>query len=79
MQRKIREERILNHRDAVEGIRQHFGDEFIYINKNGNPAIREDVLQEFRHITEQSVVWELGMLRWRKRREDDPRGVRQVD
>ena len=79
MQRKTREDQVLNHRDAVKGIRQHFGDEFIYINRNGNPAIREDVLEEFRRMTQQSVVWELGMLRWRKRRPDDPRGVRQVD
>jgi len=79
MQRKIREDRILYQRDAAEAIRQQFGEEFVYINENGNPAIREDILAEFRQLTEQSVVWEHGMLRWRKRRPDDPRGVRQVD
>jgi len=79
MRIKRHKEGILRHKDAVEGITTRFGDEFIYINKDGNPAIREDVLAEFRGLTKHSVVWEKSMLRWRKRRRGDPPGVRQVD
>ena len=64
MQRKISEDGMLYHRDAVQGIKDQFGDEFIYIKKTGNAAIYEDVLVEFRQLTEQSVVWEADQLRW---------------
>jgi hypothetical protein len=79
MQRKIYREKALAHSDAVEGITKHFGDDFIYINKLGNPAIREDVLDEFRELTRYSVVWESSMLRWRKRRPGDPPDAPQAD
>ena len=79
MRMKIRREGPLRHKDAVEEITKRFGDEFIYINENGNPAIREDVLVAFRELTKYTVVWEQLMLRWRKRRPGDPPGVRQAD
>jgi len=79
MQQKISDDGMLYHRDAVQGIRDQFGEEFIYIKKSGNPAIYEDVLEEFRQLTEHSVVWEPGQLRWREAKPGDPRGLRQAD
>jgi hypothetical protein len=37
--------------DAVASIKRDFGPGFIYINKNGNPAIDERVLRDIRELT----------------------------
>ena len=50
-----------------------FGEEFTYINSNGNLAINIDVLEEFRKITSNSVVWVKVERCWRLRQDyDDP-------
>jgi hypothetical protein len=63
----------------VYDIAQNFGDEFVYTNQNGNLAISRRVLEEFRKLTEATVVWERGERMWRKREPYDPPNKRQVD
>jgi hypothetical protein len=55
-------------------IRSHFGQEWVYRNKNGNSAIVKSVLDEFRKLTPKDVVWSRSEQFWRKRREHDPPG-----
>lgn len=43
--------------EAASSIKKNFGDEFVYENDSGNPAISKAVLTEFRKLTEGSVVW----------------------
>jgi hypothetical protein len=62
---------------VVYDIASKFGDQFTYLNANGNLAIRADVLNEFRKLTADSVVWERGSRMWRKRQDYDPAGRRQ--
>jgi PIN like domain len=58
--------------DAVAGIEREFGPSFIYINKNGNPAIDKRVVREFRELTEAEVVWNASAPRgWRLRQPGD--------
>jgi hypothetical protein len=52
-------------------IKQHFGDNFTYLNENGNLAIGRDVLREFRKLTKDSVVWDKRERAWRKRDQHD--------
>ena len=56
-----------------------FGDEFTYVNENGNRAIDKKVLAEFRKLTKDTVVWERGERRWRLREDYDESGKRQAD
>jgi hypothetical protein len=56
------------------GIRQQFGEEFTYRNKNGNWAIRKDILDEFRKLTPDDLVWSRSQQAWRRRRPNDPPG-----
>lgn len=60
-------------------IRDKFGQEFVYDNRNGNLAIGKAVLREFRLLTEKDVVWERGTRLWRKRETYDARGRRQAE
>ena len=48
-----------------------------YRNENGNDAISEDVLKEFRKLTEHTAIWERGERMWRTRRDKDKAGRAQ--
>jgi hypothetical protein len=54
-----------------------FGEEFVPMNENGNPSVRRDILNAFRKISEDSVVWMRSERAWRKREEGDDAGRRQ--
>jgi hypothetical protein len=58
-------------------IKSEFGDEFVYWNENHNLAISRPVLQAFRKLTGDTVVWERGQRCWRERRSYDPPNSRQ--
>ena len=62
---------------VVYQIASSFGDEFTYTNSNGNPAIRREVLDAFRALTKDTVIWERGSRLWRKREQYDEPGRRQ--
>jgi hypothetical protein len=55
-----------------------FGEEYVYQNENHNWAIRKEILEEFRRLTPDGVVWSRSEQLWRKRREYDPPGKRMV-
>lgn len=76
---EVTKDRELSQSDAAWEIEHKFGEEFIYTNDNGNPAISKAVLKEFRKLTEDKVVWEKSSRAWRLRDETDTPGKRQVD
>jgi hypothetical protein len=62
---------------AAWEIKQRFGDEFVYSNDNGNPAIEKSVLNRFRKISGDGVVWSRGDFCWRLRTARDKPGRQQ--
>ena len=62
---------------VVHDIASRFGDEFTYFNANGNLAIRQDVLKEFRKLTEGTVIWDKSERAWRLREKRDSPGRQQ--
>ncbi len=79
MQEELEKSGELDQADAVHEIEVRFGEEFAYINENGNPAIDRKVLKAFRKLNEDVVVWDRYHLRWRKREPHDPPDSRVVD
>lgn len=71
-------QRELYQEDIVDELAASFGSEFVYENENGNLAIHQRVLTEFRKLTP-DVVWERGERMWRRRHPGDSPGRRQVD
>lgn len=59
-------------------IKSRFGEEHVYINRNGNLAISKEVLSEFRKLTGMSVVWVRGERYWRRRDDHDHPNSRTV-
>lgn len=64
--------------EAADATQERFGSEFTYEDANGNLAIERSVLQAFRKLTEDRVVWCRPERYWRWREEHDPPG-RLVD
>lgn len=79
MLNKLNQDGILYQEDAAFEIESQFGEEFVYINDNGNTAISKRVLAEFRKLTEDTVVWVRGEKYWRRRESYDEQGRGQPD
>ncbi|MGA2001185.1 MAG: hypothetical protein ABSG52_14435 [Terriglobales bacterium] len=76
MVKELQREGTLYQDCAVDSIVRNFGEQFIYENENGNPAISVEVLAEFRKLTPR-IVWEKGERCWRTREEYDEKGRAQ--
>lgn len=63
---------------AAYGIRKAFGEEHVYKNRQRNWGINKGVLEEFRKLTPNNVVWSRSSQTWRERREADPPDSRMV-
>ena len=51
----------------VHDIQEKFGDDFVYINENGNLAISKKVLNEFKKLKEQNnIEWDRSDKSWVK-------------
>lgn len=69
----------LYQREAAWHIRRYFGERFIYLNQNHNPAISREVLKEFLLVSLKGVVWNRRERYWRPRHLTDPPNRRMVD
>ena len=76
---QIAEKGELYQEDAAYHIQQHFGNDFVYINDNGNLAIAKPVLAEFRKLTPADVVWVRSERYWRRRESFDESGKRAAE
>ncbi|RAO78053.1 DUF6953 family protein [Dyella jiangningensis] len=63
---------------AAHGIRKNFGDHRVYRNRQRNWGINKGVLEEFRKLTPNDVVWSRSSQTWRQRRDSDPPDKRMV-
>jgi hypothetical protein len=70
----VEEEGCLYQAEAVGEIAQRFGQEFTDLNDRGNPVIGKPVLEAFRDVSDDTVVWDRGERCWRKREADDAPG-----
>lgn len=74
MRDKVVAEQTLYQEEAAYSISDQFGEEHIYYNDNGNPAISMDVLKEFNKLTRDTVVWVRSQRFWRLREPGDEPG-----
>jgi hypothetical protein len=77
MHSRLQQEDRLYQRRTAHEIAKTFGDEFTYVNKNRNLAIDRRILDAFRQISGETVVWSRRGYYWRKRVPDDSSNRRQ--
>lgn len=74
MKEEVERTDYLDQKRAAWHVRDHFGERFTIINRNGNPAIAPEVLEEFLKVTKETVVWSKRRRYWRKRKLGDAAG-----
>ena len=63
----------LYHDYAAHNIQRLFGSDFVHqkASRNWAISIRKDILNEFRKLSGDAIVWERGSRLWRKRTQSD--------
>jgi hypothetical protein len=79
MLKRLNQDKTLYQEVVVYEIQKQYGDEFVYINENGNLAIDRSVLSEFRKLTEGRIVWSRGERYWRFKEDYDKPGSRMTE
>jgi hypothetical protein len=67
MQSVIQEHGELTQNNAYYMINKQFGSGFTTMTNSGIPSIKGSVLTAFKKLNEDTVVWERGEKKWRKR------------
>lgn len=57
----------LTQNNAYYMINKQFGSGFTTVTNSGSPSIKGGVLTAFKKISEDTIVWERGEKKWRKR------------
>jgi len=77
MVERLERDQYLLQRDAVNEIELRFRREFTYNGLHAGSAIDRRVLEAFRRMTKDTVVWERRLRQWRKRQAGDEAGRRR--
>lgn len=64
MVQEIRFKCILYQSDAIAYVKAHFGDEFVFVNENGNPSFTKEVKKAFRKLHGGKVAWDRDGFFW---------------
>jgi hypothetical protein len=64
MVHEIRERGILHQNEAIEHVRNHFGEEFVFVNENGNQSLSKEVKKHFRKLHGGKVAWDRDGFFW---------------
>ncbi|MBC7546477.1 hypothetical protein H7171_01895 [Candidatus Saccharibacteria bacterium] len=64
----------LSQNNAYYLINKQFGSGFTTVTSSGSPSIKGSVLTAFKKISENTIVWERGEKKWRKREFYDASG-----
>jgi hypothetical protein len=73
----IQEQGELTQNNAYYQINKQFGTGFTTVSNSGSPTIKTSVLNAFKKISEDTVIWERGDKKWRKREFYDAPGRQQ--
>ncbi|GGH37443.1 DUF6953 family protein [Paenibacillus segetis] len=55
---------ILNQSDATRHVEKHFGEEFVFVNENGNASLSKEVKKAFRKLHAGKIAWDRDGFFW---------------
>ena len=73
---EYRKQDYLSQAFAAREIRLMFGEVHVYQNRHGNWAVDKPILEAFKALTAEYVVWSRSFQLWRQRTAQDPAGIR---
>jgi hypothetical protein len=50
--------------DAIEYVKTNFGDQFVFINENGNASLSKEVKKAFRKLHGGRIAWDRDSFMW---------------
>ncbi|WP_054954926.1 DUF6953 family protein [Paenibacillus dakarensis] len=54
----------LRQEDAIEYVRTHFGEQFVFVNENGNLSLSKEVKKAFRKLHGGRIAWDRDGFMW---------------
>ncbi|WP_422659484.1 DUF6953 family protein [Paenibacillus sp. EC2-1] len=54
----------LRQEDAIEYVKSHFGEQFVFVNDNGNSSLSKDVKKAFRKLHGGRIAWDRDGFLW---------------
>ncbi|ANY72281.1 MULTISPECIES: DUF6953 family protein [Paenibacillus] len=64
MVKEIRFTGTLRQEDAIAYVKEHFGEQFVFVNENGNPSLSKDVKKAFRKLHGGRIAWDRDGFLW---------------
>ncbi|MDO7906218.1 hypothetical protein Q5741_07270 [Paenibacillus sp. JX-17] len=64
MVKEIRFKGQLYQTDAIEYVKVHFGEQFVFINENGNESLSKEVKKAFRKLHGGRIAWDRDGFQW---------------
>ncbi|GMK47990.1 DUF6953 family protein [Paenibacillus glycanilyticus] len=55
---------MLRQEEAIEHVKQHFGEQYIFVNENGNVSLEKEVKKAFRKLHKGRVAWDRDGFFW---------------
>ncbi|GIO15213.1 hypothetical protein J19TS2_47680 [Cohnella xylanilytica] len=55
---------MLRQEEAIEHVRSHFGEEYVFVNENGNASLSKEVKKAFRKLHGGRVTWDRDGFFW---------------
>ncbi|WP_442955992.1 DUF6953 family protein [Paenibacillus sp. MMO-58] len=55
---------MLRQEEAIEHVKQHFGEQYIFVNENGNASLEKEVKKAFRKLHKGRVAWDRDGFFW---------------
>ncbi|UNK18939.1 hypothetical protein MNQ98_02510 [Paenibacillus sp. N3/727] len=54
----------LRQEDAIAYVKAHFGEQFVFVNENGNSSLSKDVKKAFRKLHGGRIAWDRDGFLW---------------
>lgn len=54
----------LHQEGAIEYVKTHFGEEFVFVNENGNTSLSKEVKKAFRKLHRGQIAWDRDAFMW---------------
>lgn len=64
MVKEIRFTGTLHQTAAIEYVKEHFGEQFVFVNENGNASLEKDVKKAFRKLHGGRIAWDRDGFLW---------------
>lgn len=64
MVKEIRSTGTLHQADAIEYVKAHFGEQFVFVNENGNTSLSKEVKKAFRKLHGGRIAWDRDGFFW---------------